>query len=153
MLQLQTRRQAHLPLADVEEVVARLLPCAVDGGERMRAVVVEHAPQRRRPAPLGEPGLDFLSIRDHLFHLTVTSFDDVRRLSRVQYFDATARSVRIQLGHQALQSLILVPDKVLVGHDVRSVAGHVTRQFFDDVATRAREQPRLGTGAPFTPAP
>ena len=46
MLQFQTRRQAHLPLADVEEVVARLLPRAVDWGERMGAVVVEHAPQR-----------------------------------------------------------------------------------------------------------
>ena len=90
---------------------------------------MEHAPQRRRPAPLGEPGLDSLSIRDHLFHLTVTSFDDVRRLSTVENLDATARSVRVQLGHEPLQSLILVPDKVLVGHDVRSVAGHVTRQF------------------------
>ena len=90
MLQLQTRRQAHLPLADVEEVVARLLPRAVDWGERMSAVVVEHAPQRRRPAPLGEPGLDFISIRDHLFDLAVRALDDVRRLARRQDLDAPA---------------------------------------------------------------
>ena len=58
MLQFQTRRQAHLPLADVEEVVARLLPRAIDWGERMSAIVVEHAPERRRPAPFREPALD-----------------------------------------------------------------------------------------------
>ena len=47
LLQLQTRRQAHLPLADVEEVVAGRLARPVDRGERMRAVVVEQRRRRR----------------------------------------------------------------------------------------------------------
>ena len=63
MLQFETRRQAHLPLADVEEVVARLLPRAIDWGERMSAIVVEHAPERRRPAPFREPALDLGRVR------------------------------------------------------------------------------------------
>ena len=79
------------------------------------------------PAPLAEPGLDFRSVRDHLFHLTVRPFHYIRRLSTVENFNATARSIGVELGHEPLQSLILVPDKVLVGHDVRSVAGHVVK--------------------------
>ena len=47
LLQFQTRRQAHLPLADVEEVVAGRLARAVDWGEGRRPVVMEHACVRK----------------------------------------------------------------------------------------------------------
>ena len=78
MLQFQTRRQAHLPLADVEEVVARRLAGPVDRRERMSAIIMKHPPERRRPAPFIKPALDFFSISDHLFHLGVRALDDVR---------------------------------------------------------------------------
>ena len=44
LLQFQTRRQAHLPLADVEEVVAGRLAGPVDWREGRRPIVVEHPP-------------------------------------------------------------------------------------------------------------
>ena len=47
MLQLQTRRQAHLPLADVEEVVAGRLARPINRGEGRRPVVMEHACVRK----------------------------------------------------------------------------------------------------------
>ena len=60
LLQFQTRRQAHLPLADVEEVVAGRLAGPIRRGEGRRAIIMKHAPERRRPAPFTKPALDFL---------------------------------------------------------------------------------------------
>ena len=73
-------------------------------------------------------GCDVRTGRDHLFDLAVRALDDVRRLARRQDLNTTGRSIRVQLGHEPLQSLILVPDKVLVGHDVRFIIRHVVRQ-------------------------
>ena len=55
LLQFQTRRQAHLPLTDVEEVVAGRLARPVRWREGRRPVVVEHACVRKvgvTPPPL-----------------------------------------------------------------------------------------------------
>ena len=91
MLQLQTRRQAHLPLADVEEVVARLLPGAIDWGERMSAIIMKHLPQRRRPAPLGEPGLDLCAY----FRMMKCSQGARWRAARAAAASAIVRRARI----------------------------------------------------------
>ena len=47
MLQLQTRRQAHLPFTNVEEVVAGRLAGPIYWGEGRRPVVMEHACVRK----------------------------------------------------------------------------------------------------------
>ena len=47
LLQFETRRQAHLPLADVEEVVAGRLAGPIRRGEGRRPVVMEHACVRK----------------------------------------------------------------------------------------------------------
>ena len=59
MLQLQTRRQAHLPLADVEEVVAGRLARFIGGREGRRAIVVKHP--RRVTRPLRARGVSDLA--------------------------------------------------------------------------------------------
>ena len=63
-------------------------------------------------------GFDVRAGRDHLFDLAVRALDDVRRLARRQDLDAPAGPVGIQLGHQALETAVLVAHEVLVGHDM-----------------------------------